>query len=245
MIFYFSGTGNSQWAAKQLADRTDDEAISIAGTKPADIKIEIGSRLGFVFPVYAWSYPKIMGEFIKGLQIPKGVYIYAVATCGSECGKVMKKLEKLLPCDLSAKMSLVMPNNYILGADVDSKEEEMQKIAAADERIERFAAAVNAGESMTLLDVGSMAAIKSGFVSWGFNTFAMSDKPFSVNGDCNGCGLCEKNCPTGNIKLIDKKPAWNGDCTICLSCINRCPKTAINYGKDTQRRGRYYFGKND
>ena len=142
MIFYFSGTGNSRWAARQLAGRTDDEAVNIVGTDPASVIIETGSRLGFVFPVYAWSYPKIMGDFIKKLKIPQGVYIYAVCTCGEECGRVMKKLSKLLPCALGAQMSLPMPNNYILGYDVDSVEEEKRKISEADERIERFAAAV-------------------------------------------------------------------------------------------------------
>ena len=97
---------------------------------------------------------------------------------------------------------------------------------------------------MTLLDTGSLPWLKSGFVAWGFNTFAMSDKSFYVTDACIGCGLCEKNCPTGNIKLADKKPTWNGDCTVCLSCINRCPKAAINYGHGTEKRGRYYFGKN-
>lgn len=244
MICYFSGTGNSRWAAMQLADKTDDKAVDIIQTAPASLTIETGTRLGLVFPVYAWSYPKIMGDFIKALHIPEGVFIYAVCTCGEECGHTMKKLEKLLGKGLSAKMSLPMPNNYIIGADVDSIDEEKRKIAEADERLERFSAAVNAGESMSLLDVGSLAGLKSSVAAWGFNTFATTDKPFFAGDECIGCSLCEKSCPTDNIILRDKKPVWQGKCIQCLSCINRCPTAAIQYGKATAGRGRYYFGKN-
>lgn len=33
MIFHFSGTGNSEWAAQQLAHLTDDEAYDITNLK--------------------------------------------------------------------------------------------------------------------------------------------------------------------------------------------------------------------
>ena len=33
MIFYFSGTGNSAWAARQLARLTSDEAYDITNLK--------------------------------------------------------------------------------------------------------------------------------------------------------------------------------------------------------------------
>lgn len=35
MIFYFSGTGNSRWAASQIAALTGDEAVDIVGMERA------------------------------------------------------------------------------------------------------------------------------------------------------------------------------------------------------------------
>lgn len=53
MIFYFSGTGNSQWAAEQIAAPTGDEAVDIS---TLDQVPDVGrqSRIGLIFPVYAW-----------------------------------------------------------------------------------------------------------------------------------------------------------------------------------------------
>ena len=74
-----------------------------------------------------------------------------------------------------------------------------------------------------------------------FNRFARSDKAFSVNGNCIHCGLCEKICPVGNIKLdeVERLPKWQGHCAMCTACLHRCPVAAIQYGKVTQGKGRY------
>jgi NAD-dependent dihydropyrimidine dehydrogenase PreA subunit len=42
------------------------------------------------------------------------------------------------------------------------------------------------------------------------------------------------------IRMDDGRPVWGKDCTQCLACINRCPVHAIQYGKGTAQRGRYY-----
>ena len=53
MIFYFAGTGNSAWVAKQLAHFTDDQACDIVNLKTLS-EAQAAKRIGFVFPVYAW-----------------------------------------------------------------------------------------------------------------------------------------------------------------------------------------------
>ncbi len=52
---------------------------------------------------------------------------------------------------------------------------------------------------------------------------------FRVNSQkCNGCGLCMKKCPTGNIRESkDRHPIWGRDCLLCFSCELKCPKGAI------------------
>ena len=50
MIYYFSGTGNSRYVAKQLARTLNDQAIGLVGVeKISDDKIII-----VVCPIYAW-----------------------------------------------------------------------------------------------------------------------------------------------------------------------------------------------
>ena len=42
------------------------------------------------------------------------------------------------------------------------------------------------------------------------------------------------------IEMIAGRPVWTEDqCNMCLACINRCPAKAIQYGKKTEKRGRY------
>lgn len=88
MIFYFSGTGNSRWVAKQLACLLDDQTCDITAlTEIPDIKNE--KQVGFVFPVYAWGAPEPMETF--AMKLPKtGVFAFGVCTCGEEAGIAMK-----------------------------------------------------------------------------------------------------------------------------------------------------------
>ena len=78
MIFYFSGTGNTKWAASKLAAATREDLISIAPYMRADDSshnlaepfiLKENERLGFVFPVHGWRVPKLVREFISKMKI--------------------------------------------------------------------------------------------------------------------------------------------------------------------------------
>lgn len=58
MIFHFSGTGNSEWAAQQLAHLTDDEAYDITNLKESWNAAK-AKQIGFVFPVYVREAPEL------------------------------------------------------------------------------------------------------------------------------------------------------------------------------------------
>lgn len=45
---------------------------------------------------------------------------------------------------------------------------------------------------------------------------------------CSGCRLCERNCPTGAIKVTGGKARINYDmCNNCFRCVYVCPNNAI------------------
>ena len=80
MIFYFSGTGNTKWAASKLAAATREDLISIAPYMRADESshnlaepfiLKEDERLGFVFPVHGWRVPKLVREFISKMKIQR------------------------------------------------------------------------------------------------------------------------------------------------------------------------------
>lgn len=236
MIYYFSGTGNSKWVAEQLALKTDDTAVNMmeCSVAPSINK----QTIGIVFPVYAWGPPEPVIEFIKKLE-GKAEFTYGVCTCGADAGKTMDKLCNILP--LSSKYSIVMPSNYIMGADVESDEIITSKIIKAKERLNSIAVQVLAKQSVNDVNKGSLSWIKSNLANYGFNRFARNTKQFYVKDNCTACGLCANNCPSNTIRLINGKPQWGKKCYQCTACINCCPVKAIEYGKATSTRGRYQF----
>ena len=54
-----------------------------------------------------------------------------------------------------------------------------------------------------------------------------ADRSFRSDEKCNGCGICARVCPVGNIKMSDKKPVWQHHCENCIACYVWCPKEAI------------------
>ncbi len=238
MIFYFSGTGNSKWVAEYLANKLDDSVINIVDVKDKSYTFTEGQRVGLVFPVYAWSAPQIVFEFARKINV-NGAFVYSICTCGSEAGKTMKKLGKVIP--LNSAYSISMPSNYIIGMSSESEEEIQTKITNAKERLDTIFSDIDKCICKSDITEGSFSIIKSGLVAPMFNKFALTTKPFKVTEGCNSCGLCEKVCTAKTITIKDGKPTWGKECYQCLACINRCPQKAIEYGKSTVGRVRYYF----
>ena len=54
-------------------------------------------------------------------------------------------------------------------------------------------------------------------------------KQIEVNHDlCVNCFLCEENCPTGAIELVDGEVVLDNDkCIRCVECTNHCPVGAL------------------
>ena len=256
MIFYFSGTGNTRWAAEKLAQVTNESLLFI----PSELKgaceysLEEGERIGFCFPTHGWQPPRIVRRFIRRMKISQaaGHYCYALTTCGDSIGRTMEILNKELRLaglpEATSLFSLTMPESYVCLPFMytDTPEREREKINTAQKLLEEYAGMIlerKANETHTVKGVApwSMSHIVGSY----FNGQMVTDKKFTVDTDrCIHCGKCEKVCPTGNLTIKDGLPSWqhDGSCTCCLACYHYCPKHAINYGKITQKRGQYYFG---
>ncbi len=241
MIFFFSGTGNSEWVAQKLAEQTGDKKLRITKSMmkldwTQHIKDE--KQIGFVFPIYAWAIPKIVLQFINTITLPQQAFRFIVCTCGDEAGYALNKLK-----NFDSYYSIIMPNNYIIGYNVDSKEVIEKKVNNARKKIREICDEITAKNKRVEIVFGALPTLKTWFGYHGFDRFMMSSKPFYVENSCNSCGLCEKICPVNNIKFVNDKPVWGNECQLCLGCIHRCPMTAIQYGNGTKKKGRYYFSE--
>ena len=81
MIFYFTGTGNSLYVAKEL----DQNRISIPQVIKRERLVFSADSIGIVCPVYGHEMPSMVKEFIRRASF-ETEYLFVVLTYGAHHG---------------------------------------------------------------------------------------------------------------------------------------------------------------
>ena len=290
MIFYFSGTGNTKWAASKLASATHEDLISIAPYMRADDSshtlaepfiLKENERLGFVFPVHGWRVPKLVREFIGRMKVQREEpdaagsqtlsdisgssasagslpFTYCVCTAGDSIGLTIENLNQTISqnpslqalgiTEVSSSYSLIMPESYVglPFMDVDPKEKEIWKKSKSAQELAVICEEIfDRKEGVNRLVKGPIPWFFTKVVGGFFENVLITDKRFHVEKDkCVKCGICANICPVGDIKGgHGEYPEWlhHKDCLTCFTCYHHCPHHAIEFGKQTQKKGQYYF----
>ena len=248
MIFYFSGTGNSKWAAKTLALETGDTLVSIPEVINSDCSftLEKDEHVGFIFPIHGWRVPNIVKEFLTKLTIKTlgedtsyvKHYCFCLVTAGDTIGKAMERFQQQLKSvaagdslSLKAVCSLIMPESYVglPVMDVDTKEKELEKKELASKQLKEFSEILkqrphtdsNQIWGWNQLIRGPIPSFFSGPAGGFFERFLITDKPFHVDSRrCVKCGICANVCPVGDIKGgLGFEPEWLHNGK-CLTCFS-------------------------
>ena len=96
-IYYFSGTGNSLFVARELQKRIpDSKLIPIISLLHKDVIQTAGKSIGIVFPVHAITIPIAVRKFLRKTDLRSAEYIFAVATRGGSIFRGFKLIDKLL-----------------------------------------------------------------------------------------------------------------------------------------------------
>lgn len=258
MVFCFSGTGNTRWAAEELSKTTGEELIDIGKEIYGNCTYQLkeNESIGFCFPVHGWRPPKIVRAFIEKMHIEmtdNNPYCWALCTAGDDIGLTMEYLNRdLKQQSLQAEsvFSLIMPESYIglPFMDVDKPEKERAKKDAAREQLETVKKIIiNRERGVTMTYKGHWPRINSHVLGAAFVKWLVNDRPFRVNLDkCLRCGTCAEVCPIENIDWKQgEEPTWQHDplCTTCFACYHHCPVHAIEYGHRTKHKGQYFFKK--
>ena len=246
MILYFTGTGNSRYIAKRIAEALGDELLSMNDRIKAGDTSPVTSdeRLVIVTPTYAWRIPRIVRDHLAETDFPCARQAWFVMTCGSEIGNADKYnrdlcVEKGLVCMGTAQ--IVMPENYIAMFSAPQADKARQIVAKAEPSIDRAIAAIQANQPFDPTRNKLYDRFMSGPVNPIFYKCFVKANAFTASSACIGCGQCVKRCPMNNVTLKDGKPSWGKNCTHCMACICYCPKEAIEYGKKSVGQPRYHF----
>lgn len=262
-IYYFSGTGNSLYVAKELQEGIPGTTIipilSILDNKLIKTDAE---TIGFVFPIYFGTIPSAVRKCIKKLNMDSAKYIFAIATYSNYAGLVKMRMDRLIKAkgrNLDQFFELAMTINsptgimpkFIPGYQKNvnewvhhiSKENVINVELESQKRISQIQQAIIDKEKNQ--ESISFKFYLKRFVSKLMDAVENSNAkiPYYSDETCSGCGICEKVCLSKKIKLVNEKPVWQKDtkCYYCYACFNFCPTQSILIkDKYNLKSGRYY-----
>ena len=253
-IYYFSGTGNSLWVARELAHQLPDaELVPIVGVlaDAGDHQVTTDADIvGFVFPVHGFSMPTTVRTFLSRLEMPRAAYRFSVATRGGSPCRVFHHVDRILARQgqrLDAFFFVDMPNTWLLYWDVPTDEEFADIDGRARERVAGIARSISLREEVRDYEHAAWILENVLFpllhgLSAATRYFRLEDA-FYVESNCTGCGVCEQVCLAGKISIVAGRPTWSKStrCALCMACIHTCPHHAIQLKSTKSRiRGRYH-----
>ncbi|MFC2099561.1 EFR1 family ferrodoxin [Candidatus Bipolaricaulota bacterium] len=115
-IYWFSGTGNSLAVARAIGEGIEGAELVPIASAIGGRHIHVEGVIGIVCPVYFYSLPLIVKEFIARLDASKADYAFVVLTMGGVLGMAIehaRRLFRLAGKRLDAEYAMMMPGNYI------------------------------------------------------------------------------------------------------------------------------------
>ncbi|NLZ49770.1 MAG: 4Fe-4S binding protein [Clostridiales bacterium] len=246
MVLYFSGTGNTEYIAKMIAEGLGDECVDLFDRIRTNDTSPLYSEKTYVIcaPIYVCALPIFLMKYLKSIEFQGNNKVYFVVTSGGYCGSAKvqgkffarKKNLKFLGC-----AEFVMPRNYVANDryEMDSEELIHSKISKSTAKVKEVVKAIKNEKKLKSRHVWLFEILIITPFAPLWTKYKLVAKDFYSTESCVGCGICKKVCPLNNIELVDKRPKWGGSCTHCMACISKCPKKAIEYGNKTQGKPRY------
>ncbi|MCR5795546.1 MAG: EFR1 family ferrodoxin [Solobacterium sp.] len=240
MILYFTATGNSLYAAKQL----DDELLSIPQEMHRKNRHYKADRIGIVCPLFEFEMPPMVKDFIRGSEFETD-YFYVVVTYGMHHGGVAVRTDEFLKsCGIDAGYinTLIMHDNALIVFDMD-QQRTLEAGKQVDEHIAQIKADIDAKRTMIQEPEQGEIDFYNGYIEHKKKAGPMYSFPlYRIEDSCISCGTCTKVCPRGCVRLVNGKPVYDyTGCINCMACIQACPVKAIRFAsvKEPNPASRY------
>ncbi len=245
VTIYFSGTGNTEYLAKNFSNIMKCQCYSIE--EDVDFKkiIKKNDVITLCFPIHFSKAPIYFMEFIKNLRDEfKGKKLIIFCSQQFYSGDGARSIT-----DLLYDVEVIYAEHFNMQNNITS----MPLYYKITKRNNKRCLKKN------YLKLEKISKdIKNGKVKLkGFSNFSKSlgrrqhlsdenviekqKKAVKVNDDCILCNKCVKLCPTKNLVNNGEKITFKENCTFCVRCTNICPKQAITvllHGKVSEQ---YYI----
>jgi ferredoxin len=247
VIYYFTGTGNSQNVAEWMSKEATRQGIgctmvNIVHTDRLHIEPpDPGALVVFVSPIHGFNYPPVMVNFI--MRFPRGNN--PVVLMNTRAGMLIGKwitpgltgiafllaalVLRLKGYSIRGMRPVDLPSNWI-SVHPGLNEHTVKYLHERNrERVTSFAQHIYAGNRSfkALREIIQDLLIAPVAAGYYFAGRFMLAKTYYASGDCNNCMICIKGCPVKAIKLVDNRPFWTFNCESCMKCMGNCPKKAI------------------
>lgn len=224
MIFYFTGTGNSLYIAKQI-EENPLSIPKIIHRKNQEFSADI---IGIVAPVYGHEIPSMVKDFMKNAVFHTD-YFYMILTYGNRHGGAAELAKKFCEeCGISVNYInvIMMADNWLPGFDMNEQKKIDKKVG---ENMAAILADLAAHKNMISQVTDTDRAAHQQFLA------RMEQMPsdawqhlLRVTDACVGCGICQKVCPSASVHITGGKAEHiPGNCQTCLACAHACPQKAI------------------
>lgn len=222
-ILYYTSTGNSLAVAKQF----DAELYSIPQMLKENKFDFEDEKIGFVFPVYASTTPRVVVEFLEKVTV-KSPYVFVIISNAGGVGSCVNHFVKCAEkrnIKISYSNDVVSVSNYLKGAEMQAQIDKYDDVDFMN-NVKKIVEDVNNNVCSVKMGGGFMGAMSPMFYA-GFNKFIRKTaKTFTVESKCNLCGTCAKVCPMKNVTVTDKVE-FGENCMSCYACTQNCPSNAI------------------
>lgn len=257
IIIYFSGTGNTELIANEIAKRLKGEGktveiLSIENTAQLENLSLENKILGFGYPIYKFSYPEIFQSVLEMINISAkhnkyfqfSTYTRFQANSFSDFANQLNS-DKF---DLIAQREFKAPSCGIASRKPCEDYAYRSVMFFEDDiqiKLDEFVNDILTSNSkMQFKNTNSFTnKLKKQIVQ----DVEITRYPYlSINQDtCISCGLCARKCPVNNlvheqdsnqIQILD-----HVHCLHCLRCMHHCPVNAISFGPLTEGPNQYTF----